>query len=136
VALCFPGLALFPLSAWCIEAVAARYLQSQLRQRAAMLKRDGESKAVAAWFKAASRSSELLLLACNLANTTVALALPCAVLTYTEADPLPGFALVIPAFILWMKLVSYSHCCWDLRRARRAGEVRSGERGAPDADAE
>lgn len=36
----------------------------------------------------------------------------------------------------WMKLVSYHHCHWDLRMARRAGEIRSGERGSPDTPAE
>jgi hypothetical protein len=127
---------MFALTALAIEAMAARYLRHQLVRRAAMLKRDGDPKAVARWFKASSRSSELLLLACNLANTSLALGLPCFVLSYTKADPLPGFALMLPAFILWMKLVSYAHCCWDLRAARRAGEVRSGERGAPDADPE
>ena len=35
---------------------------------------------------------------------------------------LMGFAIV-----LWMKLVSYHHCCADLRAARRAGELRPGE---------
>lgn len=34
-----------------------------------------------------------------------------------------------------MKLLSYHHCCADLRTARREGVVRPGERGCPGAHA-
>lgn len=48
----------------------------------------------------------------------------------------PGMVLMLCTLTAWMKLVSYHHCHWDLRMARRAGEIRSGERGSPDTPAE
>ena len=38
------------------------------------------------------------------------------------------------AIVIWMKLISYAHCNWDLRIAHRQNQLRPGERGAPDAD--
>ena len=37
----------------------------------------------------------------------------------TQAKPVDSFVLFMIACIMWMKLVSYHHVCWDLRAARR-----------------
>ncbi len=39
-----------------------------------------------------------------------------------------GGVLMMLAIVTWMKLVSYHHCCADLRAARRRGELRPGGR--------
>ena len=45
-----------------------------------------------------------------------------------QAPPVAGILLLQAAVVLWMKLVSYAHCCNDLRSARRDGEVTCGIR--------
>lgn len=42
-----------------------------------------------------------------------------------QAEPISAGVLTVVGVVLWMKLVSYHHCSWDLRAARRAGEVRT-----------
>ena len=42
---------------------------------------------------------------------------PCAVVEVTQAEPVPGFFVVMCTVILWMKLVSYAHCNHDFRCA-------------------
>lgn len=48
-----------------------------------------------------------------------------------QAPPLAGLLLCVAAVIVWMKLVSYAHCCNDLRAARRQNEVRRGSPNQP-----
>jgi hypothetical protein len=43
-----------------------------------------------------------------------------------QAEPVSGGVLIMLAVVLWMKLVSFHHCCADLRTARRRGELRPG----------
>jgi diacylglycerol O-acyltransferase-1 len=50
-----------------------------------------------------------------------------------QAEAGPGFLLTLCTIVVWMKLVSYAHCNSDLRAARRLGQLRSGERGSPEA---
>ncbi|KAJ9518496.1 hypothetical protein QJQ45_018593 [Haematococcus lacustris] len=100
-----------------------------------------------------SARGEWVLFWLNAANTTAAVALPWAVIFTTkaggvtsgcvarwcervEAEPLSAAVLICLAVVLWMKLVSFHHCCADLRQARRQGEVRPGERGSPGSPAE
>ena len=45
---------------------------------------------------------------------------PCAVVEVTQAEPVPGFFVVMCTVILWMKLVSYAHCNHDFRSAPAA----------------
>ncbi len=68
------------------------------------------------------RQTEALLLALNAANLTLTLAVPCAVVELTRAEAVPGFVVTIFTVVLWMKLVSFAHCNYDLRRAPRAGQ--------------
>lgn len=42
---------------------------------------------------------------------------------YLQAEPFAAGMLFMLAIVLWMKLVSYHHCCADLRSARREGQV-------------
>lgn len=59
-----------------------------------------------------------------------------ALTTRAQAEPISGSILMFLAVVLWMKLVSYHHCCFDLRMARRCGEIRPGERGSGDTPAQ
>ena len=61
-------------------------------------------------------TTEWALFVLNLANTSAVLLVPCGLVTATRADILPGFLVTISAVILWLKLVSYAHCNYDLRR--------------------
>lgn len=40
----------------------------------------------------------------------------------------PSFAATLLTLVIWMKLVSFAHCCHDHRLARLMNEVRPGER--------
>ena len=73
------------------------------------------------------RQTEALLLALNAANLTAALGVPCAVVELTHAEAVPGFVVTIFTVVLWMKLVSFAHCNYDLRCAVHAP-------GAPTSD--
>jgi diacylglycerol O-acyltransferase-1 len=79
-----------------------------------------------------ARAAEHLALLLNLANITASLAVPCWVIHATAAEPLPSFALTFAATVVWMKLVSYAHVNWALRRAHRSSRWRPcpGERGS------
>lgn len=63
------------------------------------------------------RQTEALLFALNAGNLVAALGLPCAVVDFTHAEAVPGFVVTIFTVVLWMKLVSFAHCNYDLRRA-------------------
>ncbi len=63
------------------------------------------------------RSTEWLLFALHVTNLFSTLAVPCYVVETTHAEPVPGFFVVVCTVILWMKLVSYAHCNYDLRCA-------------------
>jgi hypothetical protein len=51
-----------------------------------------------------------------------------------QADAAPGALLTLCTITVWMKLVSYAHCHYDLRAAHRGGLLKPGERGAPGDD--
>jgi diacylglycerol O-acyltransferase-1 len=70
-----------------------------------------------------------MLVSCNGLTTTMV-----CLLSMLQADAGPGILLTLCTLVVWMKLVSYAHCHWDLRQARRAGELRVGERGHPLSD--
>ena len=40
-----------------------------------------------------------------------------------QAEPWSGMLLIILSVVLWMKLISYHHCCADMRTTRRDGQV-------------
>lgn len=61
------------------------------------------------------RSTEWLLFSLNVVNVLCTLLVPSAVVELTHAEPVPGFFVVMCTVILWMKLVSYAHCNYDLR---------------------
>ena len=63
-------------------------------------------------------ATEWALFVLNLANTSAVLLVPCGLVTATHADIIPGFLVTISAVILWLKLVSYAHCNYDLRCGR------------------
>ena len=61
------------------------------------------------------RSTEWMLFALHVVNLLCTLLVPSAVVELTHAEPVPGFVVVVCTVILWMKLVSYAHCNYDLR---------------------
>lgn len=61
------------------------------------------------------RSTEWMLFALHVVNLLLTLLVPSAVVELTHAEPVPGFFVVVCTVILWMKLVSYAHCNYDLR---------------------
>lgn len=127
--LCWPLLAVFALSALVIEKFGARLLTLEQRAVAASRKREvGYTELKRAAARRANATEHLLFLL-NFLNTSAELLLPSFIILHTRAELLPGFALTMATCILWLKLVSYAHVNWDLRVARRRGEVRPGERG-------
>ncbi|KDD76294.1 hypothetical protein H632_c280p1, partial [Helicosporidium sp. ATCC 50920] len=85
----------------------------------------------AALRKAAARAAltERVAVSLQILLTSAVQLVPFSVIHYTESEPMPGFVLTFVAVVLWLKLVSYVHVNWDFRAARRAGEIRPGERG-------
>lgn len=90
-------------------------VQGCLQVSTARRKRDlrpSDARRLAAQMRGAT---EWALFVLNALNTSAALLVPCALVTRTHADIVPGFLITISAVILWMKLVSYAHCNYDLR---------------------
>ena len=83
--------------------------------------------------KRARRLTETLTVTCQAVLTTLTVALPCLAMAFEKGDPailaMPGFFLISSAVVLWMKLVSYAHCCADCRVLRRQGAALPGEPG-------
>ena len=71
------------------------------------------------------RQTEALLFALNAVNLVAALGVPCAVVELTHSEAVPGFVVTIFTVVLWMKLVSFAHCNYDLRCAARPHGARA-----------
>ncbi|GLI60498.1 hypothetical protein VaNZ11_002660, partial [Volvox africanus] len=135
--LCYPVLLAAALLSLGSELAGDALLKQELKLRDQLSKRkEMAEEAVAREVRVRARAHEWLLFLANLASTSCAIGLPWAVISLTRAEPISGGILITLAVVLWMKLVSYHHCCFDLRAARRCGEIRPGERGCPDTPAE
>ncbi|GIM06446.1 hypothetical protein Vretimale_10762, partial [Volvox reticuliferus] len=135
--LCYPVLLLAALLSLGSELAGDALLKQELKLRDQLSKRKDMAEAeVAREVRVRARAHEWLLFLANLASTSCVIGLPWAVISLTRAEPISGGILITLAVVLWMKLVSYHHCCFDLRAARRGGEIRPGERGCPDTPAE
>ena len=62
-----------------------------------------------------ARWSEALIGIANAINIVLQLAVPCVVIAYTKADPVPGLFVVLTAATLMMKLISYAQANRDYR---------------------
>jgi hypothetical protein len=140
------------------QVIAARVLEAQLRARVALEKKtdsdsDGggssangnptESSAASSSRRSrqtinerlcSNRTSlwlEVLFALLQVVNINTALVLPCYIVVLYKAPPVAGMLLSFAAVICWMKLVSYAHCCNDLRTARRLNEVKLGDLEKP-----
>jgi len=82
----------------------------ELRAKAGGGKQGGASAA-----SAAALTEVLVWAAHTLVSMTLPIAVPVLVLHWTEGDVLPNVVLVLCAITLWMKLISYAQCNWDLR---------------------
>lgn len=60
--------------------------------------------------------------------TLTCLLVPLYFVHISEGAIPPCFAVTMFILVIWMKLVSFAHCNYDLRQARLAGEIRPGER--------
>ncbi|GIL55503.1 hypothetical protein Vafri_11070 [Volvox africanus] len=135
--LCYPVLLAAALLSLGSELAGDALLKQEFKLRDQLSKRkEMEEEAVAREVRVRARGHEWLLFLANLASTSCVIGLPWAVISLTRAEPISGGILITLAVVLWMKLVSYHHCCFDLRTARRCGEIRPGERGCPDTPAE
>ncbi|KAG2448405.1 hypothetical protein HYH02_006297 [Chlamydomonas schloesseri] len=133
---CYPLLLAAALLSLGTELTGYALLGQEDKLRQQLSKRSGLSAAaVERAVGLRARAHEWLLFLVHLTTTTGVIALPWAVISLTKAEPVSGAILITLAVVLWMKLVSYHHCCFDLRAARRSGEVRPGERGCPDTPA-
>jgi len=121
LALCYPIMLLMVLLSLVSELAAYRFLLIERSIYTQLTKqRDlSSADAVASLARRASVAEWLVFLS-NIANTTAAIGVPWAVIYNTKAEPAEAIVLILLACILWMKLVSYHHVCWDLRRCRRA----------------
>ncbi|CAL8469029.1 g8570 [Coccomyxa elongata] len=130
--LCWPALALSVLIASGIEKLGAARLKAEKKASTAKKKKDlrpSDARRLAAKM---GRSTEWMLFALHVLNLLCTMLVPSAVVELTHAEPVPGFFVVMCTVILWMKLVSYAHCNYDLRARRRAADHRSHERhGSP-----
>eukprot|EP00955_Chlamydomonas_euryale_P050263 354506-Chlamydomonas_euryale.AAC.1 len=118
---CYPIMLLMVLLSLVSELAAYRFLLIERSIYTQLTKqRDlSSADAVASLARRASVAEWLVFLS-NIANTTAAIGVPWAVIYNTKAEPAEAIVLILLACILWMKLVSYHHVCWDLRRCRRA----------------
>lgn len=115
--LCWPALLFFTLSALVIEKAAYWFLVLAIRAQDAEAKREVGKRSrrdrhSGAW-------AEAFVAVLNLINTSATLLIPCGVIHYTNAEPLPSFVLTTAATVLWLKLVSYAHVQWSIRCSRR-----------------
>lgn len=62
-----------------------------------------------------ARVTESICLVANTLNVSLALFIPCAVIQYTKAEPVPGSVVSAFTIVLFLKLVSYAHCNGELR---------------------
>lgn len=119
------------------ELAGYALLQQELRLRESLSKRDDVKEGAARRaLRSREQATEWGLFLANTATTTCVLGLPWYIISATKAEPISGSILMFLAVVLWMKLVSYHHCCFDLRMARRCGEIRPGERGSGDTPAQ
>ncbi|KAH7619019.1 putative Diacylglycerol O-acyltransferase 1C [Nannochloris sp. 'desiccata'] len=120
--MCWPALLLFSFVALGIERFAARCLDADIKEVEAERKKNDKSQSSRRWLRllnARGRIVENFVLLLNIINTSLELIGPCWVITVTNADPLPAFSLTMVTAILWLKLVSFAHVNWSLRRCRR-----------------
>ncbi len=120
--MCWPALVGFSFMALGIERFAARCLDADIREVEAERKKNDKSQSSRrrlVLLNARGRIVEHLVLLLNIINTSLELLGPCWVITVTNADPLPAFSLTMVTTILWLKLVSFAHVNWSLRRCRR-----------------
>ncbi|KAK9820951.1 hypothetical protein WJX81_004802 [Elliptochloris bilobata] len=134
--LCWPSLAAFATAALGIELLGNARLKAEKKASMAKKKKDVRPSDARRLAARMGRQTEAVLFALNAANLTAALGVPCAVVELTHAEAVPGFVVTIFTVVLWMKLVSFAHCNYDLRSRRRAADQRQHERRAPDADAD
>eukprot|EP00887_Chlorella_sp_A99_P006596 scaffold3.g6596.t1 len=128
--LCWPAMGLCGLLAYGVERLALGLLRAEQQAAAANRKRGVAYSEARRRQQRQALLSENFVFLLNLLNTSLAVLAPAAAIHLTAAEPLPGFVLTFAATILWLKLVSYAHVNWDLRMARRKGQVRPGERGS------
>jgi diacylglycerol O-acyltransferase-1 len=120
--MCWPALVVFSFTALGIERFAARCLEADIREVEAERKKNDKSHSSRRRLRllnARGRIVEHIVLLLNIINTTLELLGPCWVITVTNADPLPAFSLTMVTAVLWLKLVSFAHVNWSLRRCRR-----------------
>eukprot|EP01025_Chloroclados_australasicus_P052422 TRINITY_DN6110_c0_g2_i2.p1 TRINITY_DN6110_c0_g2~~TRINITY_DN6110_c0_g2_i2.p1 ORF type:complete len:673 (-),score=48.10 TRINITY_DN6110_c0_g2_i2:283-2301(-) len=118
--LCFPGIMLLMLLIFSLERVAAKRVQWELQERENWRKKSEEYAKRKA--QSSARFTQLIV-ALNLILVAFVLIIPVTVIMHTESDLIPGIILMMCSVVLFMKLLSFCHCNWDLRRQFRKGEL-------------
>mmetsp|Transcript_33702 Transcript_33702/g.95355 ORF Transcript_33702/g.95355 Transcript_33702/m.95355 type:complete len:739 (+) Transcript_33702:91-2307(+) len=138
---CWPTVFLLTGCSYYVEVIAACSLASELKAISGRHKKaeataedsgsqpDGQTALLSPAIARAVVRNETAFGLVQIVVINTLLLLPCAVIVVYKAPPAAGILLLQAAVVLWMKLVSYAHCCNDLRSARRHNEVRPGERG-------
>eukprot|EP00899_Mesostigma_viride_P026934 jgi/Mesvir1/7425/Mv19207-RA.2 len=76
--------------------------------------------AIEAW-ASKMKTNEKIIAMVNCINILATLVLPSMLIHISHSEPLPGFALLMVTAIVMMKLISYAHTSYDLRRMKFKG---------------
>ena len=121
--LCWPALAINVLMALIIEKLGTSLLVMETKAEEGDLKKDLTDLKRQRKAKRRASITEYCVFLFNLLNTSLTLLVPCGVIHFTFADPLPSLALTMAAAVLWLKLVSYAHVNSALRKNAREKSV-------------
>lgn len=118
---------------------AAKQMEKEIHVRHAKLKKSASSRKSPSISSDSERESIIpvsqemcrfnhLCTICQILITLICLLVPLYFVYISEGAIPPCFAVTMFILVVWMKLVSFAHCNYDLRQARLANEIRPGER--------
>ncbi|GMH43556.1 hypothetical protein BSKO_11478 [Bryopsis sp. KO-2023] len=141
--LCWPVLGACVLAALGIEIYGARRVNEVVMKRRGLTKKFGSNKkqgsrqrrlsseeipeAAASSHDSMKRFNHLVVL-CHIMITLACLMGPLYFVSKSEGSIAPCFVVTLCTLTVWMKLVSFAHCNYDLRQARLNEDRRPGER--------
>ncbi|GAX78660.1 hypothetical protein CEUSTIGMA_g6098.t1 [Chlamydomonas eustigma] len=134
LALCYPLLMFLTIMSLVTELLALRFLKMEAKIMGSRQKKyedaiedDGGGNNASgansirskAGLRPRARLHDWLLFLCMGINTTSVIVIPWIVIYQTKAEPVAAFILFMNCCVLWMKLISFHHVSWDIRRSRR-----------------
>eukprot|EP00884_Botryococcus_braunii_P001150 jgi/Botrbrau1/11035/Bobra.92_2s0008.1 len=124
--LCWPALSFFAFVGLSIQKFGVWRLQQEKKAGTAKKKKELKPSDARKAAAAMARVTESICLIANTVNVALALFIPCAVIQYTKAEPVPGSVVSAFTIVLFLKLVSYAHCNGELRQAKRTADLKPG----------